>query len=82
MWSVLLGTLFGRDAFSRVMGLMGPMTMPFMLAGLPFANLVYETTGSYVDAFAMLIGALLVSITALTLLRLPVVGDVDPVAAQ
>ena len=75
MWSVLLGTLFGRDAFSRVMGLMGPMTMPFMLAGLPFANLIYETTGSYVDAFAMLIGALLISIVALAFLRLPVVGD-------
>ena len=32
MWSVLIGALFGRAVFSRVMGLMGPLSMPFMLA--------------------------------------------------
>lgn len=71
MWSVLLGVLCGRAAFSRVMGLMGPMTMPFTLAGLPFTAYVYDLTGSYLPAFAALIVGFIISLISLAMLRLP-----------
>ena len=71
MWSVLLSAMFGREAFARVMGIMSPLTTPFMLGGMPFTTYVYETTGSYLPAFAVLIGGFVVSLTALSLLRLP-----------
>lgn len=71
LWSVLIATLFGRHAFARVMGLMGPMTVPFTLAGLPFTTFMFEQTGSYVPAFAIMLSAFFISLTALWLLRLP-----------
>jgi len=71
LWSVLIATLFGHQSFARVMGLMGPMTVPFTLAGLPFTTFVFERTGSYVPAFAIMLMALFVSLTALWRLRLP-----------
>ena len=71
MWSVLLGALFGRAVFSRVMGLMGPLTMPFMLAGLPFTAYVHDVTGSYLPAFAALLVGFVISLISLALLRLP-----------
>jgi len=71
LWSVLIATLFGHQAFARVMGLMGPLTVPFTLAGLPFTTFVFERTGSYVPAYAIMLTAFFVSLTALWLLRLP-----------
>ena len=71
LWSVLIATLFGSKAFARVMGLMGPLTVPFTLAGLPFTTFVFERTGSYVPAFAIMLAAFFVSLTALWRLRLP-----------
>lgn len=71
MWSVLLSAMFGRAAFARVMGVMGPLTMPFMLGGMPFTTYMYETTGSYLPAFAVMIGGFVVGLVALGLLRLP-----------
>jgi hypothetical protein len=53
------------------MGLMGPLTVPFTLAGLPFTTFVFERAGSYVPAFAIMLAAYLLSLTALALLRLP-----------
>ena len=71
VWSVLLAAMFGRAAFARILGVMSPLTTVFMLAGMPFTTWFYETTGSYLPAFAVLIGGFLVSLTALSLLRLP-----------
>ena len=71
LWSVLLSAMFGRAAFARIMGVMSPLTTPFMLAGMPFTTYVYETTGSYLPAFAVLIGGFVVSLVAVALLRLP-----------
>ena len=65
LWAVLIGELFGRQSFSKVMGAMSPMIMPFNLAGLPIANLIFESTGSYVPAYAALLGGYLVAFTAL-----------------
>jgi MFS family permease len=71
LWGVLLGALFGRNAFARVMGSMGPLILPFNLIGLPFTTFVFERTGSYLPAFATLVAAFGVSAIALMFLRLP-----------
>jgi len=71
LWSVLLGTLFGRESFARAMGLMGPLTLPFTLVGLPFTTFVFERTGSYRPAFIGLLAFLSVSVVALAALRVP-----------
>lgn len=71
LWAVLLGALFGRHGFARVMGVMSPMTLPFTLVGLPLTTLAFERTGSYGPAFAILLTFFLVSIIALGFLRLP-----------
>ena len=71
LWSVLLAAMFGRAAFARILGVMAPLTTPFMLAGMPFTTWFYENTGSYMPAFAVLIGGFVVSLAALSLLRLP-----------
>jgi MFS family permease len=71
LWAILLAAIFGRDGFSRVMGVMGPMTLPFTLSGLPFTTFIFERTGSYLPAFAALLGFFLVSAVALAFLRIP-----------
>jgi len=70
LWAVMIGELFGRLSFSRVMGAMSPMIMPFNIVGLPFANLIFEWTGSYVPAYAALLVGFVVAFAALW--RLPV----------
>jgi MFS family permease len=71
LWSVLLAAMFGRDGFARVMGVMGPMILPFTMVGLPLATFVFERTGSYLPAFATFLALFLVSATALAFLRVP-----------
>ena len=71
LWSVLLAAMFGRAAFARVLGVTAPLTTLFMLAGMPFTTWFYENTGSYLPAFAVLIGGFVVSLTALSMLRPP-----------
>jgi len=72
LWAVLIAELFGRLSFSRVMGAMSPMIMPFNIVGIPFANLVFEWTGSYVPAYAALLLGYTVALSALWRLPLPV----------
>jgi MFS family permease len=71
LWAILLGAIFGRHGFARVMGVMGPMTLPFTLVGLPFTTFVFERSGSYLPAFATFLGFFLVSAVALLFLRVP-----------
>ena len=71
LWTVLLGSVFGRASFARIMGVMSPLTTPFILVGMPFTTLVYESTGSYLPAFGVLVAGFVVSTGALALLRLP-----------
>jgi MFS family permease len=71
LWAILLGALFGRDGFARVMGVMGPMTLPFTMIGLPFTTFVFERTGSYLPAFATFLGCFLISALALAFLPVP-----------
>ena len=71
LWGVLLGAMFGREAFARIMGSMGPIMLPFTLLGLPFTTWVFEQTGSYAPAFATLVAGFVLSTIALGFLRLP-----------
>ena len=71
MWSVLLADRFGRTSFARVMGAMMPLTMPFNLFALPATTLMFDFFGSYIPAFAGLLGFYLLSATCLAILRLP-----------
>ena len=71
MWTIFIGTLFGRADFARVMGLMTPLTTPFTLFGFPFASRVFDATGSYQAAFVTVIAGIALSIGAVGLLRLP-----------
>jgi MFS family permease len=71
MWGVQMGLIYGREAFSRVMGVMSPMILPFNLAGLPISTYVFEASGSYLGAYTGLLGGFMVSGIALLLLRVP-----------
>ena len=71
MWTIFIGTLFGRADFARVMGLMTPLTTPFTLFGFPFASRVFDATGSYQPAFVTVIAGLFLAMGAVGLLRLP-----------
>lgn len=71
LFTVLIGALFGRADFGRIMGLMGPMMLPFTLVGLPLTTFVFERTGSYAPAFAGFLAFFVVAAIALLFLRLP-----------
>lgn len=71
LWGVLLGALFGRDDFGRVMGLMGPIMLPFQMLGVPVATWVFDRYGSYTPAFVACLGCYAVAAVALLFLRVP-----------
>jgi MFS family permease len=75
LWGALIGAGFGRQAFGRVMGLMGPVMLPVHILGIPYAGWIYDRTGSYEIAFLTFIGIYVLAIAVLLLLRLP---EVEP----
>jgi len=52
LFNILVATIYGRRDFPRVIGLLGPIMLPFNMLGLPVATLVYESYGSYIPAYA------------------------------
>jgi MFS family permease len=81
LWGVLVGAIYGRRVFGRIMGLMGPMMIPFEVLGIPFAAWVFDRTGSYDQAFASFLGLYALAALLLAFLRVPDV-DVDLAAAR
>lgn len=73
----LIGGLFGRRAFGRVMGLLSPCMVPIQTFGVPFAGLVYDRTGSYDIAFKTFLGAYAVAAAVLLFLRPPAAEQVN-----
>lgn len=71
MWGILLAERFGAASFSRVMGAVMPMTMPFTLVALPFTTFVFEATGSYLPAFATMLAGYALAAVCLWQLKLP-----------
>jgi MFS family permease len=51
----IVGKTFGRERFGAVLGLMRPAMFPIQILGVPFAGWVYDTTGSYAQAFQVLL---------------------------
>lgn len=51
LWGSLIGEVFGRHSFGKIMGLMTPAMLPIQVLGVPFAGLTYDRTGSYDIAF-------------------------------
>jgi MFS family permease len=60
LMTMMRGEVFGRTNFSRLAGLMDPLSGVGVVASPVFAALVYDSTGSYRNAFLILaaIGAL------------------------
>ncbi len=52
--TVMRGEVFGRTNFSRLAGLMDPISTIGVVASPIFAALVYDSTGSYRTAFLTL----------------------------
>ncbi|MGA1104462.1 MAG: hypothetical protein ACO3T7_12610 [Pseudomonadales bacterium] len=71
LFNILIATLFGPTAFARMIGIMGPIMLPFNLIGLPLSTLTYETFGSYIPAYAAILVLYLVAIAGLWGLKLP-----------
>lgn len=71
LWGSMIGAVFGRRAFGRVMGLMSPMILPLQVSGVPFAGWVYDTTGRYQPAFVLYVVMYALSMVLVTLMRLP-----------
>jgi MFS family permease len=71
MWGVLIGACFGRLAFGRIMGLMGPMLVPFQTLGVPLADWIYDHNGSYSGAFTLFLGLYVMAMVSLFFVRLP-----------
>ena len=49
--SAIVGKVFGRAHFGRALGMMRPAMFPVQIIGIPLAGWVYDTTGSYAQAF-------------------------------
>ena len=71
LWGVLLGALFGRDDFGRVMGLMGPIMLPFQMLGVPLATWFFDAYGTYTPAFIACLVCYAIAAAVLTVLPVP-----------
>ena len=70
LYNIIVATIYGRRDFPRVMGLMGPIMLPFNMLGLPLATLTFEKFGSYLPAYAGVLGFFLVAAISLSFLRI------------
>lgn len=64
MQGALIGQLFGRERFGRVMGLMRPGMLPVQVLGVPAAGAIFDATGSYDLAFSLALGLYLIAALA------------------
>ncbi len=71
LFNIIVATIFGRRVFPRVIGLMGPIMLPFNMFGLPLTTFIYETYGSYLPAYALMLGFYLASAICLAFLTIP-----------
>ena len=71
LWGALIADCFGREAFGRVMGLMGPLMLPLNVSALQLAPWSFDATGSYQLAIRVFLGWLAVAAGALAFVRLP-----------
>ncbi len=72
LFNILVATIYGRRDFPKIIGLMGPIMLPFNMLGLPLATLAYEKFGSYVPAY---VGVLAFSLVAAVILSFLKIGE-------
>jgi MFS family permease len=65
----LLARHFGSKDFAPVMGLVGPLMIPFQITGPPLAGWIYDTRGSYALALWIFMGATLAAAAMLAMIR-------------
>lgn len=75
IWGAMVGAVFGRLSFGRVMGLMAPCMLPLQMLGVPLAGRIYDVQGSYDLAFKLFIVMYLIAMVILIRLRIP---EVEP----
>ena len=81
LMAAAVGRGFGPASFGRVMGFIGPVTLPFGFLGPPVVGLIRENSGSYIPAFDAFIIVFVVGGLILFGLRLPnVTGNVTKTA--
>ncbi len=69
LFNIMVATIFSRRAFAQIIGLLGPIMLPFNLFGLPLTTFIYEQVGSYVPAYTLMLGLYVISIISLSLLK-------------
>lgn len=65
----LLARHFGSKDFAPVMGLVGPLMIPFQITGPPLAGWIYDTRGSYALAIWIFMGATVLGGVMLAMIR-------------
>lgn len=60
-FGVTIARLFGPENFSKVLGLVSLMTLPFLFGMAPLAGLIYQQTGNYHASMATMIGGLVLA---------------------
>jgi MFS family permease len=65
----LVGQLFGRESYGKVMGLMRPIMLPLHVSGLPIAGAVYDQTGHYRAAYTLFLLLYAISIVVVLFLQ-------------
>ena len=67
----MLGAVFGRAVFGRVMGLMGPIMLFPLVVSPPLIGHLYDTTGSYTLPLTIFLACFAIAATLLLFLRIP-----------
>ena len=68
---VSLGALYGAPAVAGMIGLISLLFLPFNMLGAPVSGYIYDTSGSYEQAFWLILGVCAASMISLVFLRLP-----------
>lgn len=69
LWTTLMAWLFGARSFGTIMGAMTIITNPFAIVALRYVGEVHDRTGSYVPAFGVFIGMVVLSVILILLLK-------------
>lgn len=74
VWSSIIALNFGLHNFGKVRGIMSFMIVGFTMVPGPLAGYLYDTTGSYTSAFAILWWSLPIGVVASLLIKRPPAG--------
>ena len=71
LMAAAIGRGFGPASFGRVMGFIGPVTLPFGFIGPPLVGYIRDVTGSYILAFDLFLVIFVLASLILLGLKLP-----------